>query len=256
MKRALLCSVLVLASCGAGLCAGEAVKPARPAMDDAAIKQLLNTKHVSFDFVETPFHDVCGFIRQLLGVNLVLDPGVEAWRPVTLRVNNMKAGAALQWIAKVGGATMAIKDAVIYIAPEKMDRKAQARLRDLERLRQPPDPASLFKVHARVRELERELAAQRERHGALGRIQLNLGGNLIVEMQLREDMLGPETVELMRQLLHQALVAQAKKLGAKMPHHKEPFLKKPFLKKAPHKEPLLEKPPRTEPPPVKGGGRF
>ena len=189
MRTAVVCVAMALAVLGAAVPAGAGEKPALTD-NEAAIKKVLDTKRVSFDFVDTPIRDVCSFLRQLVGVNLVLDPAVDPDRTVTLKVQDMKLGTAFQWVAKIVGATMEVKDGAIYVGPEKLDPK----------------------VHARVRELERALEAERRKQGPLGRIELRLGKSITVEVRLDEDMLGPETRELLRELFRHALREEVRKL--------------------------------------------
>ena len=55
-------------------------------------------KRISFDFVDTPLADVVAFLNNLTGVNMVLDPAAVEGDdvPVTLKVNDMRLGAALE----------------------------------------------------------------------------------------------------------------------------------------------------------------
>jgi biopolymer transport protein ExbD/membrane-associated protease RseP (regulator of RpoE activity) len=90
-------------------------RKAEPARGLAVTKKKL-AKAISFDFVETPLNDVLAFLRGLLGVNLVLDPAVAADRkapPVTLRVQDMPAHNALDWIAKTTDREWAIVHGVV-----------------------------------------------------------------------------------------------------------------------------------------------
>ena len=76
---------------------GAEAKPgANPALTEADMKiwEVLKTKKVTFDFVETPVGDAMNFIQGLLGVNMVVDPGLEKGRTLTLRVNDMAVGQA------------------------------------------------------------------------------------------------------------------------------------------------------------------
>jgi hypothetical protein len=102
-----------------------AEKPAQPKPDapeaenpEARIKQALE-KRITFDFVDTPFRDTLAFLQNLLNVNVVVDPGFDAATTVTLKVNDMKAANALEWIVKLAGATMEIRNEAIFIQPVK-----------------------------------------------------------------------------------------------------------------------------------------
>ncbi len=77
-------------------------------------------KHVSFDFKDKPFKDAIAFIRSECGVNLVLDPKVLANAvdsPITLRVSDMRAELALEWILKLNYVEYDFVDEVVYLHP-------------------------------------------------------------------------------------------------------------------------------------------
>ena len=75
-------------------------------------------KKISFDFVETPLQDVISFISSLVEVTIVLD--TEAIRDeaptVTLKVNDMRLEAALNWVLKLVGLKYTLKDEAIFIS--------------------------------------------------------------------------------------------------------------------------------------------
>jgi hypothetical protein len=94
---------------------------------NAKIKEILTTRKVSFDFVETPAADALSFLKATLGVNLVVAPGVDLKQRLTLKVNEMNAGEALRWLARVAGAQVAVKNgAVVVSAMGKDDAAAGA----------------------------------------------------------------------------------------------------------------------------------
>jgi len=78
-------------------------------------------KRISFDFVDTPLADVVAFLSNLTGTNMVLDPvavqGDDV--PVTLKVNDMRLGAALEWILKLVNLTYALQDEAIFISTKE-----------------------------------------------------------------------------------------------------------------------------------------
>jgi|GEM_PF-4284964 len=70
--------------------------PAEVADDDP-----FGGKKVTFDFVETPFTEVVAFVTEKTGVNIVLDEEVlPENREVTLKVGDMEASIALDWICE------------------------------------------------------------------------------------------------------------------------------------------------------------
>jgi len=128
MRTAAILSVLIMLTC--------AVFAPRARAEDAGdekIKKALARK-VTFEFVDTPLSDALNFIQQLCNVSIVLDPKAVAngkdQGQVNLRVADMEAGVALQWILKLGELEYKIKDQVIFVsAPadrniaEKIPRK-------------------------------------------------------------------------------------------------------------------------------------
>ena len=169
-----------------------AVKPAavaKQAEDDAAttrIKQILKAKKVSFDFAETPFSDALSFIQALLDVNIVVDPRVKTKQALTLTVKDMNVGAALQWLLRLGGAKMEIKDGAIYVAPAAKPDAVPPKLQWQQ--------------------------ARRQRR-MIGRAELKLGDLATVQLYLYDDDLPPETREMLLKLLRTSLEAELKALA-------------------------------------------
>jgi hypothetical protein len=158
--------------------------------DDEAtvkIKKLLRTKKVSFDFVDTPFGDALSFIRALLDVNLVVDPKVKTKTPLTLTVQDMAVGPALQWLLRLGGATMDIKNGAIYVKPDTKAETARPKAHVY--------PARQYKYRRMI-----------------GRAKINVGELASVELYLYEDDLPPETREVLLKLLTTALEAELEQL--------------------------------------------
>ena len=153
------------------------------------IKQLLATKKVSFDFVETPFEDAVSFIRALLGVNMVIDPKVNTKQPLTLTVKDMSVGTALQWLLRLGGAKMEIRDGAIYVAPDPQKRGVTAKRAAVYQQAYP---------HRRM----------------IGKAQLKVGDVATVELYLYEDDLPTETRDMLLKLLKTALKAELAKMAA------------------------------------------
>ncbi len=175
---------------------------AKPAVEPEAekkIKEVLKTKKVTFDFVDVPVADAMEFMRQLVGVNMVLGPDVDRKATLTLKGNDMAAGQALQWMAKMADAKLEVRDGAVAIehandgerefAPKPKPEKGFAKL-DLEKLRH---------------------------HGGapLGKAVIPLGNGASVELNLEEEDLDPETRQVLLKLLRQQLLKELEKQDPK-----------------------------------------
>jgi hypothetical protein len=91
-----------------------------PAAQKAAIKKKLETK-VSFEFVDKPFEDAVGFFRTKTDVTIIVDPkAIAGGAPsINLRVTDMSAGLALQWVLRLADLDYVIKDNAVYISKPK-----------------------------------------------------------------------------------------------------------------------------------------
>ena len=167
--------------------------PFAPKPDDdegtRKIKELLRTKKATFDFVETPLQDALSFVRALLGVNIVIDPKVKLKEPLTLTVKEMNVGAALQWMLRLGGAELEIRNGAIYVAPAKTPQRT-------------------------VRPQYYQPRAARR---MLGKAQIKLGTVATVELYLYEDDLPPETRQMLLKLLQSSLEAELRRAAAPAP---------------------------------------
>ena len=161
----------------------QPLKPKPAAPDAAKLARVLDERNVSFDFVRTPLQDAVAFMRQLLDINVILDPDVDGKVPVTVRVNDMAAGKAMQWLAKVGGAEMKLQDGAVYLAAVPKEK-----------------PKVAWQAHP-----------YRYRRPA-GRAQIQLGDAATVDIQLYEDDLDPDTRKMLLKLLHDALAKELAKL--------------------------------------------
>jgi len=163
------------------------IKAQQQADDDTTlkIKKLLRTKKVSFDFVDTSMGDALSFVRALLDVNIVVDPKVKSKTPLTLTVQDMAVGPALQWLLRLGGATMEIKNGAIYVKPDTKTEMTEVRVY----------PAQ----HRKYRRM-------------IGRAKIHVGDLASVELYLYEDDLPPETRQVLLKLLTTALQAELKEL--------------------------------------------
>jgi len=91
-------------------------------------------RRVTFDFVETPLPDVVSFLANVADVNMVLDS--EAAKggvpPISLRVENMTLGAALNWICKLVGFRFSLKDEAVFLSkPERIPSATVTRIYDI-----------------------------------------------------------------------------------------------------------------------------
>ncbi|HPD14966.1 MAG TPA: hypothetical protein PLE19_08450 [Planctomycetota bacterium] len=188
----------------AGLCGEPAApdkkpKPAAGAEEpeaDKKIKELLKTKKVTFDFVETPIVDVMNFMQQLIGVNLIVDPGLDKQMPLTLRVNEMPVGQALQWIARLAGGKMDVRDGAVVVEVAKEGEREFAALK-------PKQEKALLKAdHEKM---------MRKGGQPFGKVSLPIGNGGTLEIALDEDDMGPEIRALVLRMLHRQLIAELAK---------------------------------------------
>ncbi|MFW6162009.1 MAG: tetratricopeptide repeat protein [Planctomycetota bacterium] len=100
---------------------------------EARIKEAMGKK-VSFDFVETPLQDVIAFISSLTDVTIVLDQeAIRGEEPtVTLRVDDMRLEAALNWVLKLVNLKYTLKNEAIFVSkPESIHDKPVLRMYDV-----------------------------------------------------------------------------------------------------------------------------
>ena len=99
----------------------------------AAMKDRLEQR-VTFDFQDTPFEDVVGFLRQVTGVNIIVAPTVIAAAgggTVTLKVKDMRFGDALKWILELTSLKMALQDQAIFVSNEVITGSVALRMYDV-----------------------------------------------------------------------------------------------------------------------------
>jgi len=109
---------------------GEDVKPQEW---EARIREAMGKK-ISFDFVETPLQDVIAFVSSLTDVTIVLDAeAIKDEAPtVTLRVNDMRLEAALNWVLKLVNLKYTLKDEAVFVSkPERIHDKPILRMYDV-----------------------------------------------------------------------------------------------------------------------------
>ena len=92
-------------------------KKAKPELwRDQIMKQM--QKRISFDFVDTPLPDVVAFLKNLTGINMILDTAAVsgADTPITLKETDMRLDAAMDWILRLVDLKYAIREEAIFIS--------------------------------------------------------------------------------------------------------------------------------------------
>ncbi|MBM4038497.1 MAG: hypothetical protein FJ290_08280 [Planctomycetes bacterium] len=100
---------------------------------EARIREALERK-ISFDFIETPLSDVVAFLGSLTEASMVLDTEAvkEGMPTVSLRVQDMRLEAALNWLCKLVGLRYALRDEAIFISrPERLFDTPVLRMYDI-----------------------------------------------------------------------------------------------------------------------------
>jgi len=99
----------------------------------AAVKKAL-AKQISIEAVSMPLGDVAAYLRQVAGLNIVLDQDV-ADKTVDLRLTNASVESVLAWVTKLTELSYAVRGAVVYIGPaEKMTEEAVVKVYDVSDL--------------------------------------------------------------------------------------------------------------------------
>ena len=95
-------------------------------------------KKLSFEFLETPLQDVLEFFSEATSVNIILDRGAvkNTDIPVTLKVSEMKAKSAFQWVLKLNQLDYVIDNEAIFVSIRERLKKIgpDYRVYDLEDL--------------------------------------------------------------------------------------------------------------------------
>lgn len=103
------------------------------AANAAAVKKAL-AKQISIEAVSMPLGDVAAYLRQVAGLNIVLDQDV-ADKAVDLRLTNASVESVLAWVTKLTELSYVVRGAVVYIGPaEKMTEKAVVKVYDVSDL--------------------------------------------------------------------------------------------------------------------------
>ena|SRR5205809_2475308 len=90
----------------------------------AEIKKQMQQK-VSFEFVDTPLADAVKLISEKTKVAISIDPAVLKNSPpqINLRVTDMNADLALEWILKLAELEYAVGEKGISVSKPKADKK-------------------------------------------------------------------------------------------------------------------------------------
>lgn len=83
--------------------------------DDDTIDRKLQTVKIDADFNETPLKDVADFIRDVVGINVILDPGVDASLAVSLKAKGISAKTVLNLALGSHDLGMKIQDNILVI---------------------------------------------------------------------------------------------------------------------------------------------
>lgn len=109
---------------------------------DEVVSKLNNTK-VSLDFRETPLQDVMDFVRELSGINIVIDPRVleevESEKlNITVKVDDLQLGSALRLVLGLRDLTAVYRDGVLLVVTKaSLKDEVHTQLYDVHDLLQP-----------------------------------------------------------------------------------------------------------------------
>jgi len=89
-------------------------------------KEAWKEKKISFDFRDTPLKDALDQLGQKAGIKIVLDEKqVKDPRPITLRVNEMRALSALSWLCKLDGLWFDPRNGSVVVSTAKAIEEAR-----------------------------------------------------------------------------------------------------------------------------------
>lgn len=109
----------------------------------AEILSKLRTMKVSLDFRDTPLQDVIDFIREMTGINFVIDQKVyeetEADKlTITIKVDDLELRSALKLMLQMRGLTAVYRDGVLLIVSQKsQEENVFMKIYDVRDLLQP-----------------------------------------------------------------------------------------------------------------------
>ncbi len=130
-------AVLVLCLLAAGI-ASAGDDPQR----DEIVSKLTNMK-VSLDFRETPLADVMDFVRELSGINILVDPRVyeevdPAKLVLTVKVDDLQLGSALRLVLGLRDLTAVYREGVLLVVTKSsLQDEVYTRMYDVHDLLQP-----------------------------------------------------------------------------------------------------------------------
>ena len=101
--------------------------------EDDKVRARLENRRITLSFSDTPLKDAMGFLRDVAGLNIIIDPSVEKDLSVTLRMRDIKLKNALKlvlavdeelgYIVKGGTIIIATKKRLAEILKEKKPKK-------------------------------------------------------------------------------------------------------------------------------------
>jgi hypothetical protein len=97
---------------------------------DKEIEKALEEKSISLNFADVGLEDVLGFLKDVSGLNIVLDNKSDKGQTVTLRVNDMKLKNVLKLIGDSVNMTHAVKDGVVHFATKERLKEILAQAAD------------------------------------------------------------------------------------------------------------------------------
>lgn len=109
----------------------------------AEIVSKLRTMKVSLDFRETPLQDVIDFIREMTGINFVIDQKIyEEVEPdkltITIKVDDLELRSALKLMLQMRGLTAVYRDGVLLIVTKQsQEENVFMKIYDVRDLLQP-----------------------------------------------------------------------------------------------------------------------
>jgi hypothetical protein len=170
---------------------------------DTKWKQGLHKKlerKISFEFLDVPLPDALDFIRSQCQINLVIDPALAAdgstRTPITLRVTEMSADLALDWILRLANRAVVYRDEAIFVTtPLPLDTPTEPSeqlllrmyyVRDLAGVVSPEDLETLVKSSVRPDRWDQALGTSLdEKQGVLLAVQ-TAEVHAIIESVLKE----------------------------------------------------------------------
>lgn len=109
----------------------------------AEILNKLRTMKVSLDFRETPLQDVIDFVREMTGINFVIDQKVyDETEPekltITIKVDDLELRSALKLMLQMRGLTAVYREGVLLIVTKKsQEEETYMKLYDVRDLLRP-----------------------------------------------------------------------------------------------------------------------